>query len=103
MNLWVISNKTWWLHFLNSFSGQYQISKKEGFVGYQLFLGGGWGWGGGCSFYIKNKLESLKCLPTKKVYNKTFFSVITKNLNWENLTKNLVTLKRGDGVKDKKF
>ena len=33
---------------------------------------------------------------------KTFFSVITKNLNWEILTKNLVTFKRWDGVKDEK-
>ena len=32
-----------------------------------------------------------------------FFSVITKNLNWEILTKNLVALKRWDRVKDKKF
>ena len=32
-----------------------------------------------------------------------FFSVIIKNLNWEILTKNLVTFKRQDGVKDKKF
>ena len=32
---------------------------------------------------------------TKNVYNKQiFFSVITKNLNWEFLTKNLVTFKR---------
>ena len=29
-----------------------------------------------------------------------FFSAITKNLNWEILTKNLVTFKRSDGVKD---
>ena len=29
-----------------------------------------------------------------------FFSVITKNLEWEILTKNLVTFKRSDGVKD---
>ena len=28
------------------------------------------------------------------------FSVITKNLNWEILNKNLVTFKRWDGVKD---
>ena len=27
-----------------------------------------------------------------------FFSVTTKNLNWEMLTKNLVTFKRWDGV-----
>ena len=32
-----------------------------------------------------------------------FFSVITKNLNREILTKNLVTFKRWDGVKDVKF
>ena len=32
-----------------------------------------------------------------------FFSVITKNLNWESLTRNLVTFKRWAGVKDEKF
>ena len=32
-----------------------------------------------------------------------FLPVITKNLNWENLTKNLVTFKRWDGVKEEKF
>ena len=32
-----------------------------------------------------------------------FFSVITKNLNWEILTKNVVIFKRWDGVKDEKF
>ena len=32
-----------------------------------------------------------------------FFSVITKNLNWGILTKNLATFKRWDGVKDEKF
>ena len=32
-----------------------------------------------------------------------FFSVITKNINWEILTKNLVTFKRWDGVKNEKF
>ena len=32
-----------------------------------------------------------------------FFSVLTKSLNWEILTKNLVTFKRWDGVKDEKF
>ena len=31
------------------------------------------------------------------------FSVITKNLNWEILTNNLVTFKRWDGIKDEKF
>ena len=32
-----------------------------------------------------------------------FFSVLTKSLNWEILSKNLVTFKRWDGVKDEKF
>ena len=31
-----------------------------------------------------------------------FVSVITKNLNWEILTNNLVTFKRWDGGKDEK-
>ena len=30
-------------------------------------------------------------------------SLITKNLNWEILTKNLVTFKRWDEVKDEKY
>ena len=38
----------------------------------------------------------------KKVYNQNAFSVITKNLNCEILTKNLVTFNRWDGVKDEK-
>ena len=32
-----------------------------------------------------------------------FYSVTTKNLNWEILTKNLVAFKRQDGVKDEQF
>ena len=32
-----------------------------------------------------------------------FFSVMTKNLDWEISNKNLVTFKRWDGVNDKKF
>ena len=32
-----------------------------------------------------------------------FFSVITKNLNWGILARNLVTFKRWDTVKDEKF
>ena len=36
---------------------------------------------------------------TKKCINlKIFFTVITKNFNWEILTKNLVTFKRQDEV-----
>ena len=30
-------------------------------------------------------------------------TVITKNLNWEIITKNLVAFKRWDGVKEEKF
>ena len=32
-----------------------------------------------------------------------FFSVMTKNLNWEISTKNVVTFQRWDGDNDKKF
>ena len=32
-----------------------------------------------------------------------FLSLITKNLNWEILVKNLVTFKRWDEVKDEQF
>ena len=40
----------------------------------------------------------------KKVYTiKMFFSAITKNLNRDILTKNLVTSKRWDGVKNEKI
>ena len=34
---------------------------------------------------------------------KMFFSVITKNSNWETVTKNLVLFKRQDGVKVEKL
>ena len=40
---------------------------------------------------------------TKSLKTRIFFSVIAKNLNWKTLTKNLVTFKRWDGVKDEKF
>ena len=32
-----------------------------------------------------------------------FFAGITKNLNWEILTENLVTFNRWDGAKNEKF
>ena len=32
-----------------------------------------------------------------------FFSVLTKNLNWEILTKNLFSFKIWDGVEEEKF
>ena len=41
---------------------------------------------------------------TKKVYKQKCFCVITKNFNWEILTKNLVTfLKDGMGLRMKNF
>ena len=40
---------------------------------------------------------------TKKVINKNVFPFIAKNLNLEILTKNLVTFKTWDGVKDEKL
>ena len=36
---------------------------------------------------------------TKKFITKMFFSLITKNLNWEILIKNFVTFERWGGVK----
>ena len=40
---------------------------------------------------------------TKKVYEQKCFSVITKNLNWEIVTKNLILLKDGIGLRIKNF
>ena len=42
---------------------------------------------------MKNKLKSLIFYDKKNLSAKMFFSVTTKNLNWEILTKNLVTFK----------
>ena len=39
----------------------------------------------------------------KNLETKMFFSAITKNLNWEILTKNLVTFKKLGEVKNEKF
>ena len=57
---------------------------------------------GGYSFYIRNKLKS-GISNDKKVYRRKCFSVITKNLNWQILTKILVVIKRWDGVKDERM
>ena len=57
---------------------------------------------GGSSFYIRNKLKS-EISNDKKVYRRKCFSVITKNLNWQILTKILVVIKRWDGVKDERM
>ena len=43
----------------------------------------------------------MKYLMTNKsLFKQKYFSVITKNSNWEILAKNLVTFKRYDGVMD---
>ena len=42
-------------------------------------------------------------MAKKKFINENVFFAITENLNWDILTKNLVTFKRWDGVKDEKF
>ena len=42
-------------------------------------------------------------MAKKKFINKNVFSAITEDLNWDILTKNLVTFERWDGVKDEKF
>ena len=82
------------------------FSKKRGWgLGRtSIFRGGCWERGAdlfqlGCSFYIKNKLKS-EIFYYKKVYKQMFFSMITKNLDWKTLTKNSVTFKRWDGLKD---
>ena len=49
----------------------------------------------------KNKLKS-GTLMTKKFINKNISSVITRNINWQILTKNLITFKRSNGVNDEK-
>ena len=60
--------------------------------------------GGGCIFYIKNELKSEIFNNKKSLYTVMLFSVITKNLNWEISTTNLVTLvNRWDEVKDENF
>ena len=50
---------------------------------------------GGSSFYIKKKLK-YEIFNDQKSLQTMLFSVITKNLNCEILTKNLVTFKRWD-------
>ena len=57
----------------------------------------------GSSFYIKNKLKSQIFICKKGLSAKMFFSVTTKNLNCEILTKNFVTFKRWDEIKNEKF
>ena len=57
----------------------------------------------GCHFHMKNKLKSEIFNDQREFIKKLFFSVITKNLNWGILIKNLATIKRWDGVKHEEF
>ena len=59
-----------------------------------FFMGGGGGGEGGCNFHIKNKLKSENFNDKKSLQAKIFFSIITKNSNWEISHKNLVTFIR---------
>ena len=82
------------------------FQKGEGLTGSQILKACSWErggeifrGGGAVVFTQKTKLISeLKYLSTVM-----FFSVITKNLNWEILTNNLVTFTKWDGVKDEKL
>ena len=77
----------------------HKFSEKVGLKGLQLLEGGCWERGGGAIFNLKSEiLNDKKCL-----YAKIFFSFITKNSNWGIRTKNLVSFKRKDGVKDEKL
>ena len=49
---------------------------------------------GGCNFHTKIKLKPEIFNDKESLKAKIFFSVVTKNSNWEILTKNLVTFKR---------
>ena len=75
---------------------------------FSIFRGGLLGKSGvtffrGLQFLHKKINKNLKYWTTKKVYQQKCFSVITKNFNCEILTKNLVTFKRIDEIKDEKF
>ena len=57
----------------------------------------------GLQFFPKSKLKSEIFIDKKSLQAKIFFSVKTKNSNWEILVNNLVTFKKWDGVKDEKI
>ena len=71
--------------------------------GYFCQKAGKWGEGRGSSFYMKSKLKTELFNDKKGLQTKIFFFVITKNLNWEILTKNLISFKRWDWDKHEKF
>ena len=104
-----------WVNILPNFQkgGLHKVSIfRGGLLGMRVMtFFKGWGWGRGkgrekgvCAvLYIKNKLKSEIFNDKKILKRRLFFSVISKNFNSEILTKNLVTFKRWDGVKDEKF
>ena len=57
--------------------------------GVTFFMGGR-----GVAIFIKNKLKSENFNDKKSLQAKIFFSIITKNSNWEISHKNLVTFIR---------
>ena len=59
--------------------------------------------GGGLQLLHKKQTQTWNIYWQKKFIKNFFFSVIIKNLNWEILTKNLVTFKRWDGIKAEKL
>ena len=95
--------------FLQGVEPPTKFSKRGCLTGPQLLEGRCWRRGrgdffqGGCNFHIKNKLKSVIFNDKTSLQAKIFFSVITKNSNWEILPKNLVTFKRSDGIKDEKL
>ena len=63
---------------------------------------GGWLFSGGVAIFTQ-KIKSEIFNDKKSLQAIIFFTVITKNSNWEILPKNLVNFKRWDGIKDEKF
>ena len=82
------------------------LSAARGSISYQIFRQKAGSAGSQFLEVVAGKVgKGAKCevFNDKKVYKKMFFSVITKNLDWKILTKNLVTFKRWDEFKDEKF
>ena len=78
------------------------IFQKRGLGRISIFRGGDF-FQEGSSFYIRNKKKSQIFIGKKSLSAKMFFSVTTKNLYRESLTKKLVTFKRSHEIKDEKF
>ena len=63
----------------------------------------GWFVSGGEGCYFHQKKLKSEIFNDKKVCKQKYFSVITKNSNWEISPKNLVSFKKQDGIKDEKL